>query len=67
MEQRLVRGTIGGVIGAVAGLATCTAISNAIADEGTGFSTCTTKGNLMFAGGGMVLGFVIGWLTGNDP
>lgn len=56
------RGVIGGVIGLVVGLAVCTAISNAI-NEGTGFSTCTTKGNTMFAAGGFALGFAIGWLT----
>ncbi len=66
-DERLVRGTIGGLIGAVAGLVTCTAISNAIADAGAGFSTCTTKGNLLFAGGGFALGFLIGWLTGSEP
>jgi hypothetical protein len=28
-------------------------------------STCTTEGNLTFAGGGFALGFAIGWLTGD--
>jgi hypothetical protein len=63
---RLRRGVIGGLIGAVAGVATCTLISNAFFNEGgSGMSTCTTEGNLTFAGGGFALGFAIGWLTGD--
>jgi len=58
------RGVIGGLIGAVAGVATCTLISNAFFNEGGGMSTCTTEGNLAFAGGGFALGFAVGWLTG---
>lgn len=65
--NRLTRGLIGGLIGAVAGVAVCTLISNAFYNEGGGFSTCTTKGNLMFAGGGLAVGFAVGWLTGHDP
>jgi hypothetical protein len=61
---RLSRGAIGGLIGGVIGVATCTLISNAFFNEGGGVSTCTAKGNLMFGGGGFVLGFAIGWLTG---
>ncbi len=63
-SERLPRGLIAGAIGAVAGVATCTLLSNAFFNEGGGFSTCTTKGNLLFAGGGFALGFAIGWLTG---
>jgi len=62
---RFRRGVIGGLIGAVAGLATCTLISTAFFNEGGGMSTCTTEGNLAFAGGGFALGFAVGWLTGD--
>ena len=65
-SPRLRRGVIGGLIGAVAGIATCTLISNAFFNEGGGMSTCTTKGNLIFAGGGFAGGFAIGWFTGGD-
>jgi hypothetical protein len=66
-SNRLTRGVIGGLIGAMAGVAVCTLFSNAFFNEGGGFSTCTTKGNLMFAGGGLAVGFAVGWLTGHDP
>lgn len=66
-SNRLTRGVIGGLIGAVAGVAVCTLFSNAFFNEGEGFSTCTTKGNLMFAGGGLAVGFAVGWFTGHDP
>jgi len=65
-SNRLTRGLIGGLIGAVAGVAMCTLISNAFFNEAGGFSTCTTTGNLMFAGGGLAVGFAVGWLTGHD-
>jgi hypothetical protein len=55
-------GVIGGLIGSVAGIAMCTLISNAFFNEGTGFSTCTTKGNVLFGAGGFAVGFTIGWL-----
>ncbi|MEP6833299.1 MAG: hypothetical protein ABJB74_07885 [Gemmatimonas sp.] len=52
---------IGGVLGTVVGLATCTALSN-IMDDSTNrrISTCTTTGNLMFAAGGLAVGALIG-------
>lgn len=53
---------LGGVIGASAGLVTCTIISNLVKDSGTGFSTCTTSGYLGFGLGGFAVGAVIGWL-----
>lgn len=59
--QRLRRGLVGGAIGAVAGAAVCTAISN-LTNEGTGFSTCTRKGYLLFGAGGFALGFAVGWV-----
>jgi hypothetical protein len=65
-SRQLRRGVLGGVIGAVAGVATCTLISNVFFNEGEGLSTCTTKGNLVFAGGGFAAGFAIGWFTGGD-
>lgn len=65
-SRRLRRGVLGGVIGAVAGVATCTLISNVFFNEGGGMSTCTTKGNLAFAGGGFAAGFAVGWFTGGD-
>lgn len=42
--SRARNGLIGGAIGAVAGVAFCTVVSNVINDPGTGFSTCTAKG-----------------------
>lgn len=66
-SNRLTRGLIGGLIGVVAGVAMCTLLSNAFYNEGGGFSTCTTKGNLLFAGGGLAVGFAVGWVTGHDP
>ena len=60
-SQRLRRGLIGGAIGAVAGAAVCTAISN-LTNEGTGFSSCTRKGYLLFGAGGFALGFAVGWV-----
>ena len=61
-SHRLRNALIGGVIGGVAGVVTCTAISNATNDPGTGFSTCTTKGYLLFGLGGFGLGALIGAL-----
>ena len=51
---------LGGVIGAAAGVAFCTVVSNMVKDEGTGFSTCTTKGYLLTGGIGFALGLVVG-------
>ena len=56
------RALIGGAIGAAAGLAVCTVISN-LTDEGAeGFSTCTWKGYLLTGGIGFGVGFAAGWL-----
>jgi hypothetical protein len=51
---------IGAAIGTVAGLGVCTLISNIVADDGAGVSTCTTKGYLLFGGVGFALGFAVG-------
>jgi hypothetical protein len=45
-RDRAGNAVLGGVIGAAAGVAFCTVVSNIVKDEGTGFSTCTTKGYL---------------------
>ena len=62
ISRRGRRALIGGAIGAVAGLAVCTVISN-MTDEGAeGFSTCTWKGYLLTGGIGFGVGFAAGWL-----
>lgn len=53
---------LGAVLGGVAGLATCTVISNLANDAGTGFSTCTAKGYLLLGGGGAAVGALVGAL-----
>jgi len=53
---------VGGLIGSAAGTVVCTAISNYIKDEGTGFSTCTTSGYLTLAVGGFAVGALVGYL-----
>lgn len=62
-SNRTRRAIIGGVLGAVAGVATCTIISTAFFDESAdgGISTCTAKGNIIFGGGGFALGALLGW------
>jgi len=65
-SHRLQRGVVGGLIGAVGGVVACTLISNAVYDGISGMSTCTTEGNVIFAGTGFALGFTIGWLTGDN-
>ena len=55
------------ILAATLFLALASSATIAIAEDGAGFSTCTAKGNLIFAGGGFALGFLIGWLTGGDP
>lgn len=52
----------GAVLGAAAGIVTCTAISNAIEEEG-GFHTCTAKGYLLFGLGGAAGGALVAKLT----
>ena len=53
---------IGGAIGAVVGLAVCTAIST-LADDSAdgGLSTCPVDTYLLFGAAGFGLGFAIGW------
>jgi hypothetical protein len=54
---------LGGIIGAAAGVVTCTVISTFIDDSAEGgLSFCPLDTYLLFAGGGFVLGAVIGWL-----
>ncbi len=53
---------IGGLIGAAAGVITCTVISNIANDPGTGFSTCDATAYLGFGLGGFAVGALIGWL-----
>lgn len=50
---------IGGAIGAAAGAAFCTVVSN-LTNEGTGFSTCTRDGYLLTGGIGFALGALVG-------
>jgi hypothetical protein len=53
---------IGGALGALAGVAFCTAVST-LADDSAdgGLSTCPLDSYLLFAAGGFALGFTIGW------
>jgi len=62
-RNRAGHAVIGGLIGGVTGIIVCTAISNYVKDEGTGFSTCTTSGYTGFILGGVALGAVIGALV----
>jgi NhaP-type Na+/H+ or K+/H+ antiporter len=66
-DHRVRNAILGGVIGGAAGLLTCAAISNAIEDPGTGFSTCTSKGSAVSGLGGFSIGAIIGWLVGRTP
>jgi hypothetical protein len=53
---------LGGVIGAAAGVVVCTAFSTLIDDSAEGgLSFCPLDTNLLFGGGGFVLGAAIGW------
>lgn len=52
---------IGGAIGALAGVALCTAFSNLMNEGSAGFSTCTRDGYLLFGSAGFALGFAVGW------
>jgi hypothetical protein len=53
---------LGGVIGAAAGVALCTAFSTAIDDSAEGgLSFCPLDTNLLMGGAGFVLGALIGW------
>ncbi len=61
-SHRLRNAVIGAAAGAVAGVVTCTVISNLAKDPGTGFSTCTTRGYLLLGGGGAGLGALFGLL-----
>lgn len=62
LSRRGRRALIGGAIGAVAGLAVCTVISNMTDEGAAGFSTCTWKGYLLTGGIGFGVGFAAGWL-----
>lgn len=53
---------IGGLIGAAAGVITCTVISNIANDPGTGFSTCDATAYVGFGLGGFAVGALLGWL-----
>jgi hypothetical protein len=54
---------LGGIIGAAAGVVSCTVISTFIDDSAEGgLSFCPLDTYLYFAGGGFVLGAIIGWL-----
>ena len=58
-KDRVGNALLGGAIGTVAGVAFCTAFSNLV-NEGTGFSTCTTRGYLLTGGVGLALGLLVG-------
>jgi hypothetical protein len=60
MSRRGKHALIGGFIGAATGLIVCTTISNLVNDPGTGFSTCTAKGYVLFGVGGLAVGALIG-------
>lgn len=54
---------LGGAIGAAAGVVLCTVMSTLVDDsDDGGLSFCPLDSYLLFAGGGFVLGAVIGWL-----
>jgi hypothetical protein len=54
---------LGGAIGAAAGVVFCTVMSTLVNDSAEGgLSFCPLDSYLLFAGGGFVLGAVIGWL-----
>lgn len=62
-RERVGNALIGGTIGAFSGVIACTLISTLLVNsELDGITTCTTRGNLIFAGGGFVLGATIGAL-----
>jgi hypothetical protein len=57
------RALLGGAIGAAAGVVFCTVVSTLINDSAEGgLSFCPLDSYLLFAGGGFVLGALIGWL-----
>jgi len=65
--RRLRNAALGGTIGAAAGVVVCTLLSNLVVNTDVpGFTTCTTKGSLMFAGAGFALGTTIGLLSRPD-
>jgi hypothetical protein len=53
---------IGGLIGGATGIIVCTAISNIVKDQGSGFTTCDTKAYIGFGLSGAALGALIGWV-----
>jgi hypothetical protein len=61
-RNRTRQALLGGVIGAAAGVVVCTAFSTLINDSAKGgLSFCPLDTNLLFAGGGFLLGAAIGW------
>jgi len=62
-RNRTRRALIGGAIGAVVGVASCTVIST-LADDSAdgGVSFCPLDTNLLMGAGGFLLGAAVGWL-----
>jgi hypothetical protein len=61
-RNRTDQALLGGILGAAAGIAVCTAFSTVINDSARGgLSFCPLDTNLLFGGAGFVLGAVIGW------
>jgi hypothetical protein len=62
-RNRTRRALVGGAIGAVVGVASCTVIST-LADDSAdgGISFCPLDTNLLMGGGGFLLGAAVGWL-----
>jgi hypothetical protein len=58
---------LGGVIGAAAGLVTCTVISTIMDDSAEGgLSFCPLDTSLLFVAGGFALGAAVGWLISDE-
>jgi hypothetical protein len=62
-RNRTRRALLGGAIGAVVGVASCTVIST-LADDSAdgGISFCPLDTNLLMGGAGFLLGAAVGWL-----
>ena len=62
-RNRTRRALVGGTIGAVVGVASCTVIST-LADDSAdgGISFCPLDTNLLMGAGGFLLGAAVGWL-----
>jgi len=60
-RSRVRNAVVGGTIGALSGVVLCTLISTLLVNsERPGVTMCTTRGNLIFGGGGFLLGATIG-------